>query len=181
MLAARVVWEAMGIDEQLEVIVNVSCLCTHFGFFPTYKCLNHLLTHDPRQSVNLGYICWYLPFDVRRSSYLIISNHFNLSFILLIHTVSSWVFHPHLVCVVLSIVTLTPNSTHSSWTLFMYLYIRHTLSLPHFSVSSPVEVSIIPSLLPYLSLNSTYSRSACVYSLSYHSSPCAPLSGTVII
>jgi len=62
-LAAPVVWEAMGINEQLEVIINILCLCSDFGFFPTFKHLYHLLahnlhcllTHDPRQSASLGY------------------------------------------------------------------------------------------------------------------------------
>jgi len=44
---------------------------------------------------------------------------------------------------VLSFTTLSMNSTSLLQTLSLYLYIRHNLSLSHFSVSSPAEVSIL--------------------------------------
>jgi len=43
----------MGVDEQLEVIINVPSLCSDFGFFPTNERFYLLLADNTTQSVSL--------------------------------------------------------------------------------------------------------------------------------
>src|SRR5882762_11718577 len=77
-------------------------------------------------------------FPSTSGDFLILSNLFNLSITLLIHTVSSWVFHPHLVLIVSSVIVM--NSLTLLCSILITLCIRlslfsHSYAASHMSMN----------------------------------------------